>query len=507
MARLSSFLDRLEQHATVRGSNNAVIDEHRELTWRELVEEFKARGQALVEAGVKSGDRVAIVAENSAAYIVSVLALWYARAVPVTIYPSTKSTDLASTLIDADPVLVFCDGQTEALVHASTRTGLPACRIDEVDFEPPSPAQDTKPSPVDVRDDLSLICYSSGTTARPKAIMLSATALTNTPRTFSEAWRLTERDVTLVCLPMAWLFGLTTASFATLFAGGTVVSRRRAKPEMLAEVIQGQRITFLPAVTTVLNKLAAWLVDDSRDWDLSSLRLIVSGGEPRNETAFETLRKFTNLPVHDNYCASEMQPLITYDPLIDPEPRKGSAGKLVPRSELRIVDVQGNDVAPGEVGEGFSRGPGLMLGYWNDPELTREALTPDGWYRTKDLLRIDEEGYVHVIGRASDIIIRGGSNVSPSEVEARLRAYPDVVEVAVVGVPDTIYGEEIVAALRLLPGAVLDQDALRAFASEGLATYKVPTRYLVVEQLPQNSTTGKVDRKAVKSIIEEGKLV
>lgn len=502
---MSGYLDVLEQQIAQRGTSLAVTDEARSLTFAELGQQVAAGADALRRAGVASGDRIALVAENSAAYLVAVLSIWSADAVPVTIYPSTTAVDLSTTLSDADPVLVLGDATTDTLVREAARRGVPCGRID-AELAPTPVATDAKPSPEAVREQLSLICYSSGTTARPKAIMLSATALVNTARTFSEAWRLGPADATLVCLPMAWLFGLTTASFATLFAGGTVVSRRRSRPEILAEAIEGQRVTVIPAVTTVLTKFAAWLDEEDRKVDLSSLRLIISGGEPRNEAAFATLRRFTQLPVHDNYCASEMQPLVTYDPVVDPEPRAGSAGRLVPRSELRIVDADGSDVAPGEVGEGLSRGPGLMLGYWNDPELSADAVTDDGWYRTKDLLRVDEDGYVHVVGRASDMIIRGGSNVSPGEVEARLREHESVIDAAVVGLPDPLYGEEVVAVVRMKEGMVLDTEGLRAFAADGLAAYKIPTRFLAVDHLPSNATTGKVNRKAVKQQVEEGTL-
>lgn len=502
--RVKELLQEISQNALTNGEALAIADESRRVSYAEMSAEVECRTRALLTAGVASSDRIAVVAENSADYLMTVLAIWTADGVPVTIYPSTSKEDLRLTLKDADPVLVFADERTEDLVTASAGEGLPVVRLDHPDAQVSRSAAAT-PTSDDLRADLALICYSSGTTARPKAIMLSATAILNSARTFATAWRLTGSDVTLVCLPMAWLFGLTTSSITTLATGGAVVSLRRAKPEMMTAAIQEFGVTFLPAVTTVLTKLANHLDEAGPRTGASSLRLVVSGGEPRNEASFEKLRAHVGVPVHDNYCASEMQPLVTYDPAVDREPRPGAAGQLVPGAELRILDSAGEPVATGEVGEGLSRGPGIMLGYWNDPEATASALTEDGWYRTNDLLRIDEEGYVHVVGRTSDMIIRGGSNVSPSEIEQHLRKDPAVADIAVVGTPDPLYGEEIVAVIQVRTGAALDADALRAFAKTGLSGFKVPTRYLQVDHLPHNAT-GKVNRKTVKQQLEEGAI-
>ena len=502
--RLSDLLQQISQHATTNGNALAVADETRRVNYAELSSAVSSRAQGLRDAGIVRGDRIAVVAENSADYLIAVLAIWMADGVPVTIYSSTSPSDLRATLEDADPVLVYADGKTEVLVRTAAGRMLPVARLDgpQTTVARSSTAAAT---PKHLRDDLGLICYSSGTTARPKAIMLSADAILNSAATFAELWHLTKKDVTLVCLPMAWLFGLTTSSVSTLVAGGAVVSLKRANPELIAKSITEFGVTFFPAVTTVITKLANHLdaIGGSESKADSTLRLVISGGEPRNEASFARLRAHLGVPVHDNYCASEMQPLVTYDPVEDPEPHLGSAGKLVPRSELRILNAAGDPVAQGEVGEGFSRGPGIMLGYWNDPEATAEALTEDGWYRTKDLLTVDEMGYVRVVGRASDMIIRGGSNVSPGEIEQHLRKHPKVADIAVVGLPDPLYGEEIVAVIQPRADASVDAEELREFAKAGLSGFKVPTRYLSVSSLPHNAT-GKINRKNVKQQLEEG---
>jgi long-chain acyl-CoA synthetase len=230
---------------------------------------------------------------------------------------------------------------------------------------------------------------------------------------------------------------------------------------------------------------------------LSSLRLCISGGEPRNEEAFERWQTLSGVSVLDAYCSSECLPLVTYDPWVDPVPKPGAAGRLVPRARLKIVDPDGSEVPPGEVGEALSSGPGLMLGYWRDPDLTREVITDDGWYRTKDLVRMDSDGYVYVVGRLSDLIIRSGVNISPAEVERVISTHPDVSQAAVVGLPDKIYGQRVVAAV--VARTRLDLSELDAHVRQHLTAYKVPSDYVVLEALPVNATTGKIDRRALAS--------
>jgi len=231
----------------------------------------------------------------------------------------------------------------------------------------------------------------------------------------------------------------------------------------------------------------------------SSLRLCISGGEPRNEAAFTRWHELTGCPVHDVYAASECFPVVTYDPTVDACPKPGCAGRVVPEASMRVVDPSGRDVAPGEAGEAWARGPALMLGYWDDPTLTRSVLNVDGWYVTGDLVEVDGAGYVRVLGRLSDVIIRAGANVSPAEVEAVLVRHPDVGEAGVVGLPDPVNGEEVVAAVVPQRGIdTIDITDLDAHCAVELASFKRP-RIVVVGDLPRNASTGKVDRRQLKS--------
>lgn len=490
------FVAALEVVAAQHGEATAIVDGDRHITFAALATEVENRCSQLTGAGLRTGDRVALVAENSADYLTSAFAVLKAGGVLVTIYPSSPPADLAFCIADADPVLVLVDEHTAAVVADALPETMPVVDVTGR-FEVRNLRSDAAPSPEGLRAPLYLICYSSGTTSRPKAIMLSAESVFNGADVYADVWHLSASDTSVVALPMAWLYGLATTSMATLLRGGCVLVLRRSHPELLADAIASHRATFIAGVTTMFAKLVSYLDELETAPDLTSLRLCVSGGEPRNEAAFDRFEALSGTPVHDTFCASECFPLITYDPVADPRPVRGSAGRLVPGSLLRVVDEAGEDVAPGEVGEALAGGPGLFLGYWNDPELTRDALTADGWYRHQDLVRVDPDGYVYVVGRLSDMIIRGGSNVSPAEVEHVLRDHAAVRDVAVVGLPDDVYGQRVVAAVVVANGERLDSEELAALARSRLASFKVPTDFVRVDRLAVNATTGKVNRRAV----------
>jgi long-chain acyl-CoA synthetase len=233
------------------------------------------------------------------------------------------------------------------------------------------------------------------------------------------------------------------------------------------------------------------------------LRLCISGGEPRNEVAFARWSALTGCPVHDVYCGSECFPVVTYDPVRYPTPVPGAAGRVIEGSAMRLVGADGSDAGGGEPGEAWMRGPGMMLGYWHDAAQTAAALSPDGWYRSGDLVEIDADGYVRVVGRLSDLIIRGGANVSPAEVERVLVGHPSIREASVVGLPDAVYGQQVVAAVALEPGWLLDVDVLQAHCAASLAHFKVPTRFCALDSLPRNPNTGKVQRRDVVARLSE----
>jgi long-chain acyl-CoA synthetase len=491
-----------EHIAREHPDRTAVIDNDATITYGDLQAAVELRTTALLEAGLGPGHRVALVAESSAEYLMTALAVWRAGGVLVTVYPSSGSGDMRYAIETSDPsLIVVSEGVDREAVEAGA-PGVPV--VDIVSFGVAGVRQDCSPNPENLREPLSLICFSSGTTSRPKAIMVSAGAIFNCAATYGEVWHLSPDDRAIICLPMAWLYGLASTSLAVLLRGGTVIVVRRARPEFIAPAIERHRATFVAGVTATFAKLVQHAGDPAPGTRaFESLRLCISGGEPRNEAVFDRWTALTGVSVLDAYCASECLPLVTYDPFTDPVPRPGSAGKLVPRSRLRILGPEGGEVPPGEVGEAYSSGPGLMLGYWRDEQQTREALTEDGWYRTKDLVRVDKDGYVYVVGRLSDLIIRGGTNISPSEIERVLNEHEAVGQAAVVGLPDEIYGQRVVAAVVPSAASRVDEAELRAYCKARLSSYKVPSAFFLVDALPVNATTGKLNRKDIAALLTD----
>lgn len=479
----------------------AVIDGDSCVTYGQLWSMVEEIAERLQESGVEPGHRIALAAEGSARYLATALGVWHARAVLVTVYPSSGASELDYAIRHSDPSLIIIDSAIDRSAVEASSPGAPVVDIDLHDLS--SVRTDAPPNPTGLRAPLYMICFSSGTTATPKAVMLSEVTIHNTAATYAEVWHLSPDDRGVISLPLAWLYGLVSTTLALLVGGGTVVLLRRGHAAALHAAVRDHSATFIAGVPATFGKLVERMTaGDADPADFSSLRSCISGGEPRNEVLFTRWKELTGISVLDAYCASECIPLVTYDPRTDPDPRPGSAGKLVPRAQLKILDGDGSPVAPGEIGEAFSTGVGLMLGYWRDDELTRSVITDDGWYRTKDLVRVDEDGYVYVVGRLSDLIIRGGSNVSPSEVEHIVRRHPSVRDVVVVGMPDPLYGERIVAAVVPQRPGDLDADELQSFAKSQLSSYKVPGTFVEVADFPRNTTTGKINRKALVDALE-----
>ena len=500
----ATFDQVLSTQAAAHPAAPAVVDATTNLTYGELDEHVGQVSAQLAASGLRPGERAVLVADNSVHHLVTAFGIWRAGATLVTIYPSSTVDELAYAIGNAEASLVVSGSKIlPAVTEAVGRSGVPVLELGDAGLAGDTEASASAgPPPLDPVA-VALICYTSGSTSRPKAVMHTHAGLLAAAQSYARVWHLAAEDTTLVALPLAWAFGLVTTSMATLVAGGRVLLLRRGDPDGMLRAFVEHRATFFAGVTTMYVKMVGVLEasEEQARPRPADLRLCISGGEPRNDVAFARWRELTGCPVHDVYAASEAFPLVTYDPHEDPEPVPGSAGRVVADAELRVVDDTGTDVPPGQPGEAWARSPAQMAGYWRDPELTAAALTSDGWYRTGDLVEVDQQGYVRVVGRLSDLIIRGGSNVSPAEVEAVLVAHPDVQEAAVVGVPDPDYGERVVAAVVLAPSARHDPDGLRDHCAASLAGYKVPAEIVSVDRLPRNANTGKVQRRDVAALL------
>jgi acyl-CoA synthetase (AMP-forming)/AMP-acid ligase II len=351
-------------------------------------------------------------------------------------------------------------------------------------------------------DDCFLQLYTSGTTGWPKGAMLTQRSMTAHTRVVAPAYAMDESTSNIVAMPLFHVGG-TSWALGSMGVGGRTIIVRNVIPGALLDLIESRAAThafFVPAVVDML------LADPDRARSaLRSLKVLAYGGSPMPAPLMErTLNVLPATPLYSVYGMTEISGVFC---VLGPDEHRdqrrsylrASAGRPMPGNEVRVADpAAGADVPPGEVGEFWVRSEQVMAGYWNMPEATREAIAPGGWLRTGDAGRIDDDGYLYIEDRVKDMIISGGENVYPAEVERVLRQYPDVAEVAVIGVPDERWGETVKAVVVPAEGAAPDEAALIAFTRDRLAHYKCPTSVSVVSALPRNAT-GKVLKRQLRS--------
>jgi long-chain acyl-CoA synthetase len=502
--RVNSFIfNDIEAFALANPDAPAILFEGRARNYSEFTSSVESTARKILELGVKRGDRVGISAENSLEYLVLSFGIWRAGAVVATLFPAFGPSELEYALQSAAPVLVFADEERYELMTNTVRRILPGSRV--INFGPDDILAGVEEGgqtlPIIQPEELATICFTSGTTSHPKAIAHSHANMAINCRLIAREWHVGPTDSVLVATPLSWLHGLQTCSMMGLSRGARIVLLRRFNTANALTAFAEDGITFFFGVTTMIVKM----VDRIRETGhvpAFRVRFTASGGEPRNEPAFDEWYRLTGSAVYDNYCSTECFPLVTYDPVRDGLPRIGSAGRLIAECELKLLDPEGRPVPPGIPGEAFARSPARMIGYWNEPEMTRAAVSDDGWYRTRDLVRIDEDGFVYVVGRTSDMILRGGANISPLEIETILNAHPSVGEAVVVPLPDRTYGQIVAAAITPAPHHAFDEQELRAYCSRQLAAYKVPAVFVMMESFPRNASS-KIIRKDVVAAISD----
>ena len=340
-------------------------------------------------------------------------------------------------------------------------------------------------------DDLAALLYTSGTTGRSKGAMLTHANLLSNAEVLRDVWRFTRDDILLHALPIFHTHGLFVATNITLLAGGSMIFVPKFDPE--------QMIALLPSATAMMGVPTFYtrLLDDPRLTRalVAHLRLFISGSAPLLEETHTRFADRTGHRILERYGMTETN-MNTSNPY-DGDRRPGTVGRPLPGVELSVMDGD-TPVAPGEVGQIEIRGPNVFKGYWNNPEKTREELRGNGFFRTGDLGRVDADGYLHIVGRGKDLIISGGFNIYPKEVELALDGLPGVSESAVIGVPHPDMGEGVVGVLVPQPDARLDPDALLAKLRDSLARYKQPRRLFVIDALPRNAM-GKVQKADLRA--------
>jgi len=452
----------------------------------------------LERLGVRPGDRVAVQTPKSWPAIVLYLGCLRAGAVYLPLNPAYTPAEVEYFLHDAEPtVLVAGPDQTQPLRSVAEEAGVEHVLTMGVDGAGSAldGARHEKADRVDVEragTDLAAILYTSGTTGRSKGAMLTHDNLRTNAEALMACWRFTDADILIHALPIFHTHGLFVATNVALLAGASMLYLPSFDAAEILDLMP--RATAMMGVPTFYTRL---LQQPGLTKEVTaSMRLFVSGSAPMLVETHAEWQARTGHTILERYGMTETS-MSTSNPC-DGERRPGTVGFPLPGVEARVVDAEtGALLSPGEIGVLQVRGPNVFAGYWRQPDKTAEEFRPGGWFVTADLSKIDDDGYVHIVGRAKDLIISGGLNVYPKEVEEQIDDLPGVVESAVIGVPHPDFGEAVLAVVVGRPGSALEEDGIVAGLQGRLARFKQPKRVFVVDDLPRN-TMGKVQKNALR---------
>jgi len=467
------------------------------VTYAAMADLAGRHARVLSDLGVAPGDRVAVQVDKSPELVSLYLACLSLGAIYLPLNTAYTRTEVAYFLGDAEPRVFVCAPEAQAaLADTARQTGVAHLLTLGADGTGTLPARTEGHGPLTgiaerAADDVAAIVYTSGTTGRSKGAMLTHANLASNALTLHRLWGFRPGDVLLHALPIYHVHGLFVALHCALLNGSPMLFLPRFDAGEVIRLLP--RATVMMGVPTFYTRLLA-----RRDFTgegCRSMRLFVSGSAPLLAQTFEAFRSRTGHAILERYGMTETG-MNTSNPL-DGERKPGTVGPPLPDVALRIADDEGRPLAQGAVGTIEVRGPNVFKGYWRMPEKTAAEFRPDGYFITGDMGRIDEDGYVAIVGRAKDLIISGGLNVYPSEVESVIDRLGPVIESAVVGLPHGEYGEAVVAVVAVPPDAPLTERDVIEHARAELAGYKVPKRVVFTEDLPRN-TMGKVQKSELR---------
>lgn len=494
---MTNLADNLTVTASKHGDRPAVRLGDTVVTYSQLQERAQRVATLLTQRGVGPGDRVGLVLPNVLEFPVLFYGALSIGAVVVPMNPLLKGREVQYYLEDSGASVVFAwkDVAAEA-GKGAIEVGIECITVDPETFTDDLAAFEPTTEVVSrAEDDTVVLLYTSGTTGQPKGAELTHfNMITNAAVTAETLTHLTETDMVMGCLPLFHCFGLTCGLNASVLSGACLALIPRFDPIEALETIQGAQVSVFIGVPTMYARMLH--AEGREKFDVSSLRSCISGGSAMPVEVMKNFESAFDCIILEGYGLSETSPVASFN---QPgmERRAGTIGVPVRGVEMKLVDIDGNDCPTGEVGEIAIKGEPVMKGYWGRPEATEEAVR-DGWFFSGDLARQDEDGYFEIVDRKKDLIIRGGYNVYPREVEEALYEHEAVAEAAVIGIANDDLGEEIGAAVALKAGSSVDAEALRAFAKERVAAYKYPRNVWIVDELPKGPT-GKILRREISA--------
>ena len=487
----------LEDAALHFPNRSAVLENERDVNYMKLNHDASCIASALVATGLKPGDYVALCAPNSYAWLVVYFGVLKAGAVAVTFSHILTKTELLQILSDCQPKVLFTDDKK--LEELDDLKNLPfielvVCDHGNISFDRLLEKGSPDFIAVDMdRHDIAAILYTGGTTGTPKGAMLSHANLQSSIFNVAHYERTTERDRALCFLPLNHVFAQVHIMNSMIFCGGGLVMQPGFNLDRVLDAIRRWKVTKFYAVPTIYIRLLE--LDDLKE----RFKRVTYCFSAAASMASEVVREWksrTGLDIYEAYGMTESASMVTYNHYY--RHVVGSVGTPVNLVEVKICDFDGNILEPDHQGEICIRGPNITIGYLNNPEETRCAFRDD-WFRSGDIGMVDGDGYLFIVDRLKDMVITGGENVYPREVEELLYTRPEVRECAVVGLPDREYGERVTAFIVATPGHQPDPKELKSFLKERLAGYKVPKEFITVAELPK-SNSGKL----LKRVIKEG---
>lgn len=493
---MPNVIDPVTRNATTRPDATAVIGDSTPLSYAQLHDAALRYAAALRATGVGRDDRVLLAAPSVPEFAVAYLGVQAVGATIVTVNTMSTVAELDYFLGDSEAALAIGHGSLGTMVaESAAAAGIPFWELDASTISPSDRPQASVSTPVDRKlSETAAILYTSGTTGKPKGAELTVGNLLAAGEVAAQVSHGTADDRLGTGLPLFHVFGQASVMMAAFTSGASMSLLGRFTPRAMIDMLTRDRLTVVCGVPTMWNAMLHEATDADAD-GFAHLRVAVSGGASLPGEIARAFEQRFGCTLLEGYGLTETTAMATFND-IDRGGKVGSTGSVVPRMRVEIRDVDGVPCAPGTVGEVVIAGDMVFTGYWRNPEASAAALSPDGWFRTGDLGEFDADGDLRIVDRMKDLIIRGGYNVYPGEVEEVLYAHPDVVEAAVIGVPDTHYGEEVAALVALTPDSTAGPDAIESWCRERLSAYKIPRIIRFVDQLPKGST-GKILKRSI----------
>ncbi len=490
-------------HALSHPDNICTVEEQRSMTYGELAAAVEEAKRFLQAHQVRGGDRVLLVAENSLVLLTFMMATSELDAWAVPVNSRLTDYEIQNIFDDCKPRLVIYTTEVSqtAEQHAKAMSHTLQTQLSSGTFIH-SPTLEAAPEVVQAsgKEQVFALIYTSGTTGKPKGVMLTHSNVLFASALSGRIRHLDEHSYVFAALPMSHSFGLTSCCLATLLYGGALYFEPKFSAQKCLKTLVDQKVTIFMGVPPMYSSLIDEIKRQGINTHELNLTYLFIGGASLDMETKRYIEGVFGMVLHNGYGLTETSPTVSalrYNTQLN----NLSCGRPIPGIEIKLLAENGQEVQTGDVGELWTRGPHVMKGYYNKPEMTAAVLMDDGWLNTQDLARLDEDGNLYIVGRTKELIIRSGFNVYPAEVEAAINEHDSVIQSAVVGVTED-HNEVVIAFVQMSEGQSLSQDELRVFCKERLSPYKVPARFIFLDHFPA-SGSGKILKNQLKTMAEE----